>query len=102
MLLVDSVRDNWDELPEPSKAQLSSMRMAIHFLPSFLAGAAPMDDELIDFTQNHGWHKIDKLLPSALGVIFANWENSSIWLRFFARATDDLKVGTFPLPPGLN
>ncbi|KAJ2927472.1 hypothetical protein H1R20_g9622, partial [Candolleomyces eurysporus] len=77
---LESVRDNWEELPEPSKAQLSSMRMALHFLPSFLAGASPMDDELIDFTQNQGWDKIDKFLPWV-------YEMNSFLLSYHHRAS---------------
>jgi hypothetical protein len=54
--------------------------MALHFLPSFLAGAASMDDELIEFTQNQGWHKIDKFLPLV-------YELNSFLLSYHHRAS---------------
>lgn len=85
------VRENWEELPEPHKAHLSSMRMALHFLPLLLAGAAPMDDELIEFTQNDGWRKIDEFLPLV-------YELNSFLLSYHQRDSfggvfDNIQVG---------
>ena len=54
----------WEELPL-SELQRHCLYDAVEGLPRFLASPiiALDDDEVVGFTQNGGWQKIDKLLP---------------------------------------
>ncbi|KAJ2921850.1 hypothetical protein H1R20_g15244, partial [Candolleomyces eurysporus] len=82
----DSLPHTWEELPLPESHRRWLMGAA-RTLPFFLAQALGIDDEVFDFTEKGGWHKIDKLLPLSyrmkgwLYYSFQQWREN---LRHFA------------------
>ncbi|KAJ2917319.1 hypothetical protein MD484_g3113, partial [Candolleomyces efflorescens] len=59
----DSLPAKWKELPL-SELQRGCLKAAVKGLPGFLASpTTALDDEVVGFTQNGGWQKVDKLFP---------------------------------------
>lgn len=58
------VSARWEELPL-SELHRESLRKAVINLPFFLGSpkTALDDDEVVGFTQNGGWQKVDNLVP---------------------------------------
>jgi hypothetical protein len=74
-------------------SQLLSPFEAVKFLPFFLRNAPGLDDELVAFTQDGGWHKIDRLLPftNSGGWSFdfrEGWLNDVGWLADNCEVSD--------------
>ncbi|KAJ2919645.1 hypothetical protein MD484_g816, partial [Candolleomyces efflorescens] len=86
----DSLPAKWGLLPLP-ELQRGCLRDAVEDLPLFLASptTALDDDEVVGFTQNSGWQKVDKLL-SLLKVLWSNL-NQSIWPQSVHQVSDMLK-----------
>ncbi|KAJ2924165.1 hypothetical protein H1R20_g12930, partial [Candolleomyces eurysporus] len=88
----DSLPARWEELPLP-KLYRRSLEDAVDGLPSFLGGANAIDgDEVVRFTQNGGWQKIDSLLPllhRKSGYISGDFEG---WVMDLGNFTDLLKA----------
>ncbi|KAJ2935590.1 hypothetical protein H1R20_g1506, partial [Candolleomyces eurysporus] len=58
-----SLSAEWEDLPLP-KLHRRSLQEAVEDLPSFLSAVDAIDDdEVVAFTQNGGWQKINSLLP---------------------------------------
>ncbi|KAJ2936994.1 hypothetical protein H1R20_g95, partial [Candolleomyces eurysporus] len=55
----DSLPDEYQEL---SKFQRDCLRKAVRLLSSTLLQATDIDDDVADFTEKRGWHKVDRLL----------------------------------------
>ncbi|KAJ2917317.1 hypothetical protein MD484_g3111, partial [Candolleomyces efflorescens] len=86
----DSLPAEWDGLPL-SKLQRGCLSHAIKHLPCFLASPtiALDDDEVVSFTQNGGWQKVDKLCPLLISkdpYIF-----QEVWSPSFHQVFDKLK-----------
>ena len=86
--------DRWEELPLPESPRLS-LRVAVWLLPHILglAETALFENELVAFTQNGGWHRIDKLLPLVYltknYLLRSHWKH---WIGDLRQHTDSLKV----------
>ncbi|RXW20303.1 hypothetical protein EST38_g5560 [Candolleomyces aberdarensis] len=87
----DSLPAEWDELPLP-KLYRRSLEEAVDDLPSFLSGVHAIDDEVVHFTQNGGWQKINSLLPPLYrtGRYFST--SSRNWIVNLRGFTDRLKA----------
>ncbi|KAJ2926454.1 hypothetical protein H1R20_g10638, partial [Candolleomyces eurysporus] len=74
----DSLPSKWEELPLPVLYR-RSLQVAVEDLPLILGIAGGIDDEVLEFTQNGGWQKMDSLLPllyrldGRLSKEFYNW-----------------------------
>ena len=98
--------DGWEELPLPESPRLS-LRVAVWLLPHILglAETALFENELVAFTQNGGWHKLDKLLPPAYHAAYpgpnlrADWKQ---WIGDLRGFTDGFKVSDPALSVGEN
>ncbi|RXW20595.1 hypothetical protein EST38_g5257 [Candolleomyces aberdarensis] len=88
----DSLQAKWDELPLPKLCR-DSLREVMDGLPSFLAGVGDdVIDEVVAFTQNGGWQKIDNLIP--LLYLHGGWfsRNFDSWIGDLHTFTDRLKA----------
>jgi hypothetical protein len=71
-----------------------SLKEAVEDLPFFLGSSkiALDDDEVVSFTQNGGWQKVDKILP----LLFSGWLHESSlfesWISHLQNISDRLKV----------
>ncbi|RXW15557.1 hypothetical protein EST38_g10295 [Candolleomyces aberdarensis] len=87
-----SLPAKWDELPL-SVLRRSSLKETVEDLPLFLDSAPALtDDEIVGFTRNGGWQKINNLLPLLYrsgGWFFDQFED---WIRFLDRFAGDLKA----------
>ena len=81
--------DRWKELPIPKSAR-HSLQEAFEYLPYFLSKSAD-DDEVVDFTQNSGWRKIDKLFPLLRGL-----SRLTGWMQSLSQYTAKMKVSDLP------
>ncbi|KAJ2925269.1 hypothetical protein H1R20_g11812, partial [Candolleomyces eurysporus] len=61
---------------------------AIGELADWLTRDVALDDEIVDFTQKGGWHKIDTLLPLERDLMTVE---NSVWVKYLSGVTDDLK-----------
>ncbi|KAJ2925040.1 hypothetical protein H1R20_g12043, partial [Candolleomyces eurysporus] len=59
-LKLDSLPDEYQDL---SVFHRRGLEQAVRKLSFFLQGETTLDDNVVDFTENRGWHKLDKLLP---------------------------------------
>ena len=92
------VPDSWEQLSLPETAR-RSLKIAVEALPYFLSSTATaLDDEVTDFTQNGGWHKIDSLSPLVFRVT-DHWTSGELanWIGTLRQFLDNVKVGDFPL-----
>ncbi|RXW13459.1 hypothetical protein EST38_g12393 [Candolleomyces aberdarensis] len=91
-LNFDSLPVEWEKLPLPELYR-GSLQAAVAILPSFFNGAdAINDEEVVDFTQNGGWQKINNLLP--LLQRKGNWFYLILehWIEPLEKFADHLKV----------
>jgi hypothetical protein len=72
--------------------------LAIYCLDNYLTGAN-VDDEIVDFTHEGGWDKIDVVLCEHWGseIIFTGWEAAMYWAENLVDVAKVLKVSTSPL-----
>ncbi|RXW13665.1 hypothetical protein EST38_g12189 [Candolleomyces aberdarensis] len=92
LLDFDSLPAKWEDLPLP-KLYRRSLKEAVECLPNFLKGALAIDDEeVVSFTQNGGWQKINNLLPllHRLGGWLCDYFDE--WIGSLQRFTDPLKA----------
>ena len=82
----------WKDLPIPEYRR-RSLEVAFQHLPNFLNGSTAVDDEVVDFTQNGGWRKIDKLFPLLRihGIPFRQ-----DWMASLRQFTAKVKVSDLP------
>ncbi|RXW19405.1 hypothetical protein EST38_g6439 [Candolleomyces aberdarensis] len=88
----DSLPAKWEQLPLPALSK-HSLREAVEDLPSFLNGADGIDDdEILAFTQNGGWQKINNLLPLLYrpGRYLSNYFQD--WIGALRNLTDRLEA----------
>ncbi|RXW17449.1 hypothetical protein EST38_g8407, partial [Candolleomyces aberdarensis] len=85
----DSLPAKWEELPLPDLYR-HSLQEAVKDLPSFLKDAPAIDDEeVVGFTQNGGWQKINNLLPLLCNT--SPWIGDD-WIEALQKLTDRLKA----------
>ncbi|RXW20301.1 hypothetical protein EST38_g5562 [Candolleomyces aberdarensis] len=88
----DSLPAEWEELPLPELYR-ESLQEAVEDLPSFLNGAPAIDDEeVIGFTQNGGWQKINNLLPLLYRPDRWFCKNFDDWIGSLQKFTNCLKA----------
>ena len=87
LLLVPA---KWDDLPLPALYKCS-LDEAILDVPWFLCNY-PADDEVVGFTQNGGWQKINNVL--VLLYRYSKWFRGAFgtWISCFQEISDRLKV----------
>ena len=78
------------------------MANAINYLGFYTQCVVAIDDEIVDFTQKGGWHKIDKVLFSRFSIIFHGQDDPLDWAMLLSYLADELKVRKFLLLPGQN
>jgi hypothetical protein len=91
------VLTEWETLPL-SRLHKLSLKEALEDLPFSLdAAAAAIDDEVVRFTQNNGWQKMDNLLP--LLYRSKGWfcDTFDDWTAHLDRFTEEMKVSSCPL-----
>ena len=88
--------DRWRQLPL-AESPRTSLRIAVEILPFSLRKSAAVDDEVADFTQNGGWHKIDKLFPLLLSGSSIPASFCGGWIADLRRFTTNMKVSGVPL-----
>ncbi|RXW14626.1 hypothetical protein EST38_g11225 [Candolleomyces aberdarensis] len=86
----DSLPAKWEELPLPELYR-RSLQEAVEDLPSFLNGAPATDEEVVGFTQNGGWQKINNLLP-LLYFKQERFYGGDDWMGALQNLTDRLKA----------
>ena len=92
LLLVPA---KWDDLPLPALYK-RSLDEAILDVPWFLCNY-PADDEVVGFTQNGGWQKINNLLPLRYREDTWLFRMFGPWINGLQNFTDHLKVSHSPL-----
>ena len=65
---------------------------AIKDLPFFLDNGHATDDDVVDFTQNGGWQKINNLIPSLFHKDKSLPQYFNSWLLCLRRFSNHLKV----------
>ncbi|KAJ2913271.1 hypothetical protein MD484_g7154, partial [Candolleomyces efflorescens] len=85
----DSLPAQWKELPL-SELHRRCLMSAVAYLPIFLAGLASRDDdEVVGFTQNGGWQKVDKLFSLLLAKSLDFYQK--LWFPSVHRLSEALK-----------
>ncbi|KAJ2927984.1 hypothetical protein H1R20_g9107, partial [Candolleomyces eurysporus] len=88
----DSLPVEWEELPLP-KLYRHSLEEAVYYLPSFLSDIDGIDDdEVVGFTQNGGWQKINNLLPLLFRSVRYSRDRFDRWITALHYLTDRLKA----------
>ncbi|KAJ2921761.1 hypothetical protein H1R20_g15330, partial [Candolleomyces eurysporus] len=87
---LDSLPAEWEELPLPELYRRSLME-TVEDLPSFLRGIHAIDDEVVRFTENGGWHKINNLLPLLRFTGYLSYSFDD-WIGALHHFTDRLKA----------
>ncbi|RXW11452.1 hypothetical protein EST38_g14403 [Candolleomyces aberdarensis] len=86
---LGSLQDKCEEVPEFHRHCLEE---AIEDLPFFLPKATNIDDDVVDFTENCGWQKLDKLLPLVYGIGHWLFHYFKHWITTLYQFADDLKA----------
>ncbi|RXW13666.1 hypothetical protein EST38_g12188 [Candolleomyces aberdarensis] len=87
----DSLPAKWEELPL-LKLYRDSLKEAVEDLPSFLNSAPAIDDEeVVGFTQNGGWQKINNLLP-LLYFVHTQFYGGDSWMGALRNFTGCLEA----------
>ncbi|KAJ2921767.1 hypothetical protein H1R20_g15325, partial [Candolleomyces eurysporus] len=89
----ESVPDKWEELPLPELYR-HSLKEAVNLVLSFLSGAHAIDvddEEIVGFTENGGWQKINSLLPLLGRTNIHLWDYFDKWIAALLYFTDRLK-----------
>ena len=85
----------WEDLPFP-ECRGRVLRELTGDLPFmlFYTAAAAIEDEVVDFTEKRGWHKLDKLMPLMNSEFFTGFD---YYLRRFRLCAENLKASCLPL-----
>ncbi|KAJ2927794.1 hypothetical protein H1R20_g9296, partial [Candolleomyces eurysporus] len=85
-----SLPDSWEDMSASEQCLITAIAQLI-----FLKFAVAIDNEIVDFTHNGGWHKINTVLskPSGLGLIFSGGTLTRAlpWVERLGDAADNLK-----------
>ncbi|KAJ2924141.1 hypothetical protein H1R20_g12950, partial [Candolleomyces eurysporus] len=85
-----SLPDSWEDMSASEQCLITAIAQLI-----FLKFAVAIDDEIVDFTHNGGWHKLNTVLskPSGLGLIFSGGTLTRAlpWVERLGDAADNLK-----------
>jgi hypothetical protein len=92
LIIYISGPTKWEELPLPAL----HIRNAVRHLARFLARAHDIDEEVVDFTENGGWQKIESVLP----LMFNCHLRLKSWIQCLRHFTSALKVSIFFLRRG--
>ncbi|RXW12696.1 hypothetical protein EST38_g13159 [Candolleomyces aberdarensis] len=85
----DSLPAKWEELPLPVLYR-RSLKAAVGDLP-FIIGHLGATDEVLAFTQNGGWQKINNLLPLLYRLVGWLFREFKVWIRRLGDFTKLLK-----------
>ena len=90
--------DRWEDLPIPEPSRLP-LKIAVRVLPFFLSKTTAIDDEVVEFTRNGGWRKLDSLFPLLCGL--AETDGVPIgyfegWIQSLRQFTANVKVSDLP------
>ena len=89
----------WDELSLPELYK-RSLKEAVQDLPCFLYNYPANDEEVVSFTQNGGWQKIDYLLPVLYRSSTWFFNAFEFWIGPLCKFSDGLQVSRSSLCRG--